>query len=172
MKAKISDTTVNFDDSDSDSDESSDKEQEEPTASTIGFAPKESIMKDLRLYDETRYEKLYTCLYFSQALHGYMSKTCEVFYAKNPVPSGKRRGAWSHKGVIFKNNPGKKLRRHENSKSHKDAIESMTHLQIEGTLSHREDSRRKKESANELYITKLIRIVYFPTRHNLAIKEL
>ena len=48
----------------------------------------------------------------------------------------------------------------------------MTHLQIEGTLSHREDSRRKKESANELYITKLIRIVYFPTRHNLAIKEL
>ena len=45
MKTKVSDTTVNFDDSDS--------EQKESIASTSGFAPKESIMKDLRLYDET-----------------------------------------------------------------------------------------------------------------------
>ena len=39
-------------------------------------------MKDLHLYDETRYEKLYTWLYFSQAFHRYMYKTCEVFYGK------------------------------------------------------------------------------------------
>ena len=94
------------------------------------------------------------------------------FLCKKPCAEWKKESSLVTWGVIFKDNPGKKLRRHENSKSHKDAIESMTHLQIEGTLSHREDSRRKKESANELYITKLIRIVYFPTRHNLAIKEL
>ena len=54
MKVKGPDTTVNFDDSDSDSDESSDEEQEESIPSTSGFARKESIMKDLRLYDENR----------------------------------------------------------------------------------------------------------------------
>ena len=82
MKAKVPGTTVNFDDSDSDSDETSDEEREESIASTSGFAPKGSIMKGLRLYDEARYEKLYTWLYFSQAFHGYMSKTCEVFMGK------------------------------------------------------------------------------------------
>ena len=101
---------MNFDGSDSDSNESSDEEQEESIASTSGFAPKESIMKDLRLYDETHYEKLYTWLYFSQSFHGYMCKTYEVFYGKNHVLSGKGRGACSHKGVVFEDNPGKKLR--------------------------------------------------------------
>ena len=43
------------------------------------------------------------------------------------MPSGKGRVAWSHKGVAFKDNPGKKLR-NTNSKPDKDAIESMTHL--------------------------------------------
>ena len=172
MKAKVPDTTVNFDDSDSDSDETSDEEQEESTASTTGFAPKESIMKDFHLYDETRYEKLYTWLYFSQAFHGYMCKTCEDFYGKNTMPSGKRRGGWSHKGAVFKDNPGKKLRGHANTKPHRDAIESQTHLRIKDTLSCSEDSHRKKKSTNELYLTKLIRIVHFLARHNLAIKEL
>ena len=59
MKAKDPNTTVNFVDSDSDSDESSDEEQES-IISTSEFALKESITKDLRLYGETRYEKLYT----------------------------------------------------------------------------------------------------------------
>ena len=101
-----------------------------------------------------------------------MCKTCEVFYGKNPVPSGKGRGAWSPKGVVFKDNPGKNLRRHANSKPHKDAIESLTHLRIEDTLSRSEDSRRKKESANELYVAKLLRIIHFLARRNLVIKEL
>ena len=129
-------------------------------------------MKDLRLNDETPYETLYTWLYFRQVFHGYMCKTCEVFYRKNPLSSGKRRGAWSHKGFVFKDNPGKKLRRHANSKPPKDAIESLTHLRIEDTLSRSEDSRQKKESANGLYVTKLIRMVHFLARHSLAIKEL
>ena len=42
---------------------------------------------------------------------------------------------WSNKRVVFKDNPGKKLRRHANSKPHKDAIESLTHLRIEDTFS-------------------------------------
>ena len=79
---------------------------------------------------------------------------------------------WSNKGVGFKDNPGKKLRRHANSKPHKDAIESLTHLRIEDTLSRSEDSRRKKESANELYVAKLLRIIHFLARRNLVIKEL
>ena len=107
MKAKDPNTTVNFVDSDSDSDESSDEEQEESIISTIEFALKESITKDLRLYGETRYEKLYTWLYFSQAFHGYMCRTCKVFYRTNLVPTGKGRWVWSHKGVVFKDNPGK-----------------------------------------------------------------
>ena len=172
MKAKVPDTTVNFNDFDSDSDESCDEEQEESIASTSGCAPKESIMKDLCLYDKTLHEILYTWLYFSQAFHVCMCKTCEVFYGKNPVPSGKGRGAWSPKGVVFKDNPGKNLRRHANSKPHKDAIESLTHLRIEDTLSRSEDSRRKKESANELYVAKLLRIIHFLARRNLVIKEL
>ena len=161
---------MNFDDSDSD--ESSDEEQEESIASTSGFAPKESITKDLRLYDETGYGKLYTWLYFSQAFHGYLCKRCKFFYRKKAVPSGKGREAWSHKAIVFKDNPGIKLRRHANLKPHKDALESLTHLRVEDTLSCREDSRGKKESANELYVTKLIRIVHFLARHNLAIKDL
>ena len=144
MKVKGPDTTVNFDDSDSDSDESSDEEQEESIASTSGFAPKESIMKDLRLYDENRCEKLYTWLYFSQVFHKYMCKTCKVSHEKNIMPSGKGRGAWSHKGVVFKDNPGKKLRRNTNSKPDKDAIESLTHLRIKDTLSRNKNSHRKK----------------------------
>ena len=82
------------------------------------------------------------------------------FYGKNPVPS--------RKGEEL----GQKFRRQANLKSHKDTIESLTHLQIEGTVFHGGDSRRKKESANDLYVTKLIRMVCFLARHNLAIKEL
>ena len=33
----------------------------------------------------------------------------QSFLWENPVPSGKGRGSWSHKGVAFKDNPGKKL---------------------------------------------------------------
>ena len=57
----------------------------------------------------------------------YMCKTSKVFHGKNTMPSGKGRVAWSHKGVAFKDNPGKKLR-NTNSKPDKDAIESLTHL--------------------------------------------
>ena len=116
MKAKVPDTTANFDDSDSDSDESSDEEQEESVASANAFTPKESIIKDLCLYHETHYEKLYTWLHFSQAYHRYICKTYKVFYGKNSMPSRKGGGAWSHKAFAFKDNPGKKLRRHANLK--------------------------------------------------------
>ena len=43
-------------------------------------------------------------------------KHTEFFYGKNSMPSRNGRGTWSHKVVVFKDNPGKKLRRHANSK--------------------------------------------------------
>ena len=49
-------------------------------------------------------------------------------HEKNHVPNGNGRGAGSHKGIVFKDNPGKKLRSHANSKPHKDVIESLTQL--------------------------------------------
>ena len=61
-----------------------------------------------------------------------MCKTCKknkkVFNGKNHVPNGNGRGAGSHKGIVVKDNPGKKLRSHANSKPHKDVIESLTQL--------------------------------------------
>ena len=57
-----------------------------------------------------------------------MCKTCKVFNGKNHVPSGNERGAGSHKGIVFKDNPGKKLRSHANLKPHKDVIESLTQI--------------------------------------------
>ena len=38
-----------------------------------------------------------------------MCKICTVFYADIPCPEHTSRGAWSQKGVVFKENPGKKL---------------------------------------------------------------
>ena len=57
-----------------------------------------------------------------------MCKTCKVFNGKNHVPSGNERGAGSHKGIVFKDNPGKKLRSHANLKPHKHVIESLTQI--------------------------------------------
>ena len=50
------------------------------------------------------------------------------------MPNGNGRGAGSHKGIVVKDNPGKKLRSHANSKPHKDVIESLTQLWIKDTL--------------------------------------
>ena len=60
-----------------------------------------------------------------------MCKICTVFYGDSPCPEYSSRGAWSHKGVVFKANPDKKLCRHEKSKSHKKAILGKANLTIE-----------------------------------------
>ena len=56
-----------------------------------------------------------------------MCKICTVFYDDSPCP-------WSHQGLVFKENPGKKLRRHGKSKSHKKVIFAKANLTIEESI--------------------------------------
>ena len=63
-----------------------------------------------------------------------MCKICTVFYGDRPCSEHTSQGAWSHKGVVFKENPGKKLHRHGKSKSHKKAILTKANLTIEESI--------------------------------------
>ena len=54
---------------------------------TSGFASKDDIQDDHRLYDQSTYEKMYDWLHYSQVAHGYMCKIYKVFYGKSPVPT-------------------------------------------------------------------------------------
>ena len=64
---------------------------------------------DHRFYDQSRYEKMYTWLYYNQSERGYMCKVCQVYYRNSPHFSGSNRGAWSHVSVKFNDNLGKKI---------------------------------------------------------------
>ena len=93
-----------------------------------------------------------------------MCKTCETFFGDQGCPISQGRGAWSHYGVVLRDNPGKKFRRHCKSKSQ---------VWIEKTLNMADkETRKEKENTNELYISKLIKIVHFLGRNNLPVKEL
>ena len=93
---------------------------------------------------------------------------CTVFYGDNSEPAYGSKGAWSHKGVLFKDNPGKKLRQHEQYDDHKDVIRAKTNMKIEESISAFRTEDRS--NANELYITKLIQIGQFLGRNNLPVK--
>ena len=93
---------------------------------------------------------------------------CTVFYGYNSEPAYGSKGAWSHKGVLFKDNPGKKLRQHEQHDDHKDVIRAKTNMKIEESISAFRTEDRS--NANELYITKLIQIGQFLGRNNLPVK--
>ena len=54
--------------------------------------------------------------------NGFMCKITTVFYGDSPCPDHTSRGAWSHMGIVFKENPYKKLHRHGETKFHKKAI--------------------------------------------------
>ena len=136
------------------------------------FAGSTLIKKDHRLYDQARYESLYSWLYYKQSAKGYMCKICDVYYGVSPCPSGGNRGAWSHKAVTFHDNAGKKLRRHEKSKLHSCAVKAMTNLRIEETLGNADNDNENRHEVNNLYIRKLIRCVHFLARNNLSVKAL
>ena len=75
--------------------------------------------------------------------------------------------------VRFKENPHKKLKQHDNSDSHKEAVVTMTNLKIDWTLNKaNQNTRDEKRQANELYIEKLLRIIHFLARNNLVVKRL
>ena len=82
------------------------------------------------------------------------------------------RGAWSHRAVHFKDNPGKKLTGNNESDSHGFALKSLTNLKIKEILEKPDESNKEKSKANELYIEKLIKIVHFLACNNLPVKEL
>ena len=99
-----------------------------------------------------------------------MCKICTVFYADIPCPEHTSRGAWSQKGVVFKENPGKKLCQDGKSKSHKKAILAKANITIEESIASKNNEDRAH--ASELYIGKLVQIVYFLPINNLAVKHL
>ena len=52
-----------------------------------GFASPGMIKDDHRIYDQSWYENMYSWLYYSQPLHGYMCKICEVYYGSSQCPT-------------------------------------------------------------------------------------
>ena len=131
------------------------------------------VKKDNRLYDEAKYLRQYSWIYYNLEKYGYMCKICEVFYGDQPCPTGRGRGAWSHNAVLLKENPKRRFTRHEKSKSHINAHVMKTSSKIEEAIGKADkESKKEKESTNELYVTKLIKIVHFLARNNLPVKEL
>ena len=122
------------------------------------------------IIDNSKYERLYKWLYFSHLKNGFMCKICSVFYADSPCPEHTSGGAWSHKGVVFKENTCKKLRQHGKSESHKKAILAKANLTTEESIA----SKNNKDRAhpNERYTGKLVQIGHFLSRNNLAVKHL
>ena len=109
---------------------STDEEIHPSGSNEMRFANSEEIRRDHRLFDERRYEKEYTWLYYKFNKKGYLCKICEVFYRESSAKPGGSTGAWSHNAVIFKDNLGEKLTRHDKSETHKDAMNSLTNLKI------------------------------------------
>ena len=99
-----------------------------------------------------------------------MCKICTVFYGDSPCPEYTSWGAWSYKGVVFKEDPGKKLCQHGKSKSHKKPILAKTNLTIEESIASKNNEDRAH--ANKLYMNKLVQIVHFLSRNNLVVKHL
>ena len=108
----------------------------------IRFANENEIKRDHRLFDERRYEKEYTWLYYNCNKGGYMCKVCEVCYGQSNAKAGGNRGVWSHVEVRFKDNPGKKLKRHDDSESHKEAFVTITNLKIDRALNKADQHTR------------------------------
>ena len=116
---------------------------------------------------------MYSWLYYSQSLHGYRCKICEIYYGSSPFPKNSNRAAWSHKPVTFHGNAGKKLRRHDSTESHKQPILGLANLRIEDTIGLRaKEKSQERHEANNLCIGKLIRIVHFLARNILPVKSL
>ena len=116
-KAEQIDINTNGNNSDSESDgenDSSDSSSDDESSENYqekgpSFASSNDIESDHRFYDQSRYEKMYTWLYYNQSERGYMCKVCEVYYRNSPHFSGSNRGAWSHVSVKFNDNLGKKI---------------------------------------------------------------
>ena len=131
------------------------------------------IKDDRRIYDQSRYENMYSWLYYSQSLHGYMCKICEIYYGSSPCQTNSNRGAWSHKPVTLHDNAGKKLQCHDSTEIHKQAILGLANLCIKDTTgSQAKEKSQERHEANNLYFGKLICIVHIPAWNNLPVTGL
>ena len=81
----------------------------------------------------------------------FICKVWTVFYGNKSEPAH----GWAI-GVLFKDNPGKKLWWHKRSDDHKDAIHAKSNMKIEESISAFRTENRS--NANELYITNLIKL--------------
>ena len=97
--------TPNISDSPSSAELSTDDEIH-PRSNEMRFANFEEIRWDYHLFDERRYEKEYTWLYYN-----FNKVNCAKF-VKHFMESQVQNA------VIFKDNPGKKVTRHDESESH------------------------------------------------------
>ena len=73
-------------------------------------------------------------------------------------------------GVILKDNPGSKVKRHSDSTEHREAQLMLTNTRIEAGLNRADKDTRNEKKA--LYISKLIKLTHFLARNNLSVKEL
>ena len=115
---------------------------------------------------------MYTWLYYNQSERVYMCKVCEVYYGNSPHSSGSNRGAWSHVGVKFNNNLGKKIRRYKKSSYLNKAVLAIMNLKIQDTIEKSDEEEENRKSANKMYVGKLIKIIHFLARNNLSVKSL
>ena len=113
---------------------------------------------------------------YSQSLHGYMCKICEIYYSSSPCPTNLNRGAWSLTPVTLHDNAGKKLQCQNSWESHKQAILGLANLRIEDTIGSRAKGAKEKSQgrheANNLYIWKLICTDHFLAWKNLPVKSI
>ena len=111
----------------------------------LRFVNSEEIKRDYLLFNERQYEKEYAWLYYNlSSRYGYLCKVCEVFYGSSSAKTGGSKGAWSHRAVHFKDNPGKKLTRHDKLDNHSFSLESLTNLKIKETLEKPDESNKEK----------------------------
>ena len=148
---------------------SSDDDTENNLSNRFSLPTTKTVLSDYRQFDHTQDQRIYKWLYFSHLKIGFICKICSVFYGESPCPEHTSRGAWSHKGVEFKENPGKKLHRHGKSKSHKKAILGKANLTIQESIASK--NNKDRVHTNELYIGKLVQIVHYLSRNNLAVKR-
>ena len=149
---------------------SSDDNTENNSSNSFGLPTTKTVLSDHRQFGHTQHERLYKLPYFSHLKNTFLCKICTVFYGDIPYPEHTSWGTWSHKEVVFKENPSKKLLRHGESKSHKKAILAKANLSNGESIA----SKNNKDwaHANKLYINKLVQIVHFLSRDNVAVNRL
>ena len=125
---------------------STDDEIHHSGSNEMCFANIEEIGHNQRLFDERRYEKEYTWLYYNFNKKSYLCKICEVFYGESKTYLVEVGGHGCITLLSLRIILVKKLTQHEKSVKHKDAINSLTNLKIKDAL-EKIDTPTKREKS-------------------------